>query len=541
MGRHSSGLPGSGAPLRTLAFVGGAVALAGIGIIFGTGELRDNASSDATPTCSHATVLAPPEIAQVVRDRAETLKDSGGCAAITVTEAGPSEIGRLAATGVQHPDAWISDSPNVVTNFEEVTKRELEASSGEVFASSPIVIAVPAGIATEMNTGVKPWITALSSAPLTSAPPADNTSSLLAFVNVWQQLRNNPIGGAVLGDAFFKIIRESSPQDTLLQQAGAEAKAFPASEQQIAAAAAAHPDSPMRALIPAEGTPSLEYALTRLGEPSGEAAKALDSLESALRDESGRKALLDAGFRVDGARSGPVSDIPDQMPGQAPQLDQMEVDKMLTDWAYINRDLRLLAVVDVSGSMLADAGETRRIDLAVTAVQQAVRLMKPTSDAGLWVFSTAQQGKIDHRPVAAVRTVGNVDEAGSHGAVLLRAASGIPAHVRGDTGLNDTILAAYLEMQKSYAADRDNLIVVITDGRNDDSTGGLTTDQLIARLKSAADPKRPVRVIVVGMGTAGDQAVMARVTSEVQGRAYYVNDPTEIPAAFGSAIWSTNR
>ena len=69
-------------------------------------------------------------------------------------------------------------------------------------------------------------------------------------------------------------------------------------------------------------------------------------------------------------------------------------------------------------------------------------------------------------------------------------------------------------MQRGYAPDRDNLIVVLTDGRNDDSTGGLSTDQLIARLKAAADPQRPVRVIVVGMGTKEDQAVMTRVTSE---------------------------
>ena len=518
------------------------MALAGIGILFGTGELRNNASEPATPSCSQATVLAPREIAQVVRDRAAKLDGADGCAAITVTEAGPGALGQQASTGVPLPDGWISDAPEVVNNVGKVMEqREMKLTSGDVFATSPVVIAVPPGIANDMNTGVKPWITALSSAPLTSAPPAENTSSLLAFVTVWQQLRNNPIGGAVMGDAFFKIIRESSPQENLLQQSGTGAKAFPASEQQIFAAAKENPDAALRAMVPAEGTPSLHYALTRVGEPEGEAKEALDALEAALRDDDGRQALLDAGFRIDGARSGPVSDIPDQMPGQAPQLDQMEVDKMLTDWAYINRDLRLLAVVDVSGSMLAPAGETRRIDLAVTAVQQAVRLMKPTSDAGLWVFSTAQQGKIDHRPVTAVRTVGNPAENGSHGATLLRAAAGIPSHVRGDTGLNDTILAAYLEMQKSYAADRDNLIVVITDGRNDDSTGGLTTDQLIQRLKAAADPKRPVRVIVVGMSTEGDQAVMARVTREVQGRAYYVNDPTEIPAAFASAIWTTNR
>lgn len=520
------------------------MALAGVGILVGSGGLNndDSPGNEGTPACSAATVLVPKEIAQVVRDRSATLDGSDGCAAITVTEAAPGELSNQANTGVALPDGWISDSPAVVANAgTALTKRETKATSGEVFATSPIVIAVPSAIANDMNTGVKPWITALSAAPLTSAPPTENTSSLLAFVSVWQQLRNSPIGGAVMGDAFFKIIRESSPQDTLLAGSGANDKAFPASEQQIATANQAHPDKALRTLVPAEGSPSLEYALTRIGEPDADATKALDSLDAALRSDDGKKALMDAGFRVDGARAAQVADIPDQMPGEAPTLDQYEVDKMIDDWAYINRDLRMLAVVDVSGSMLAKAGETRRIDLAVTAVQQAVRLMQPTSDAGLWVFSTAQQGRTDYRPVAAVRAVGDVAKADSHGSALIRAAASIPTHVRGDTGLNDTILAAYLEMQKNYAADRDNIVVVLTDGRNDDSTGGLSTDQLISRLKTAADPKRPVRVIVVGMGTEADQAVMSKVTSQVNGRAYYVDDPAAIPAAFASAIWSTNR
>ena len=455
------------------------MALAGIGILVGTGELSTS-SSDEQASCAQATVLVPREIASVVRQRAETVKGSGGCAAVSVAEAAPGAVSNQATTDAPLPDAWISDAPGMVANVGPMlAERDSTATSGEVFATSPVVIAVPAAIANEMNTGVKPWISALSAAPLTSAAPADNTASLLAFATVWQQLRNNPIGGAVMGDAFFKIIRESSPQQDLLAQTGQESKAFPASEQQIASTNAEQPDSALRALIPAEGSPSLEYALTRIGEPAGEAKEALDALDAALRDDDGRQALLDAGFRVDGARSAEVSDVPDQMPGQAPQLEQAELDKMLTDWAYINRDLRLLAVVDVSGSMLAPAGETRRIDLAVTAVQQAVRLMKPSSDAGLWVFSTAQQGRTDHRPVVAVRTIGDVADAESHGSTLIRSAAGIPNHVRGDTGLNDTILAAYLAMQQTYTADRDNLVVVLTDGRNDDSTGGLSTNQVI--------------------------------------------------------------
>lgn len=203
--------------------------------------------------------------------------------------------------------------------------------------------------------------------------------------------------------------------------------------------------------------------------------------------------------------------------------------------------MRALLVVDVSGSMLAKAGDSRRIDLAVKAVQQAVGLMRPTSEAGLWVFSTAQRGRLDYRPVVAVRQIGDTADPKSHAATVVREAARIPSFVRGDTGLNDTIFAAHEAMQKAYQPDRDNMVVVLTDGRNDDTTGGLSADELLAKLKASTDPQRPVRVVVVGVGTDHDQAVMNRVTSAVGGRAYHITDPAQIPQAFAQAIWTMNR
>lgn len=237
----------------------------------------------------------------------------------------------------------------------------------------------------------------------------------------------------------------------------------------------------MRAMVPAEGTPSLEYALTRFGTLDEPAAGALDRLDAALRDEAGAAALKKAGFRVGGQRGVEVGDVPAEP--TSVQVDTSEFTQIVRDWTYVNRDLRLLMAVDVSGSMLAKAGETRRIDLAVTAVQEAVKLMQPTSDAGLWVFSTAQRGRLDYRLVTPVRPIGEVATSSSHAATLVRDAARMPTFISGDTGLNDTIFAAFSTMQRSYEPDRDNLVVVLTDGRNDDSTGGLSTDQLIARLK----------------------------------------------------------
>ncbi len=539
VGPHSIGNLGGPGPVRTLALAGGVIALAGVGILAAAGTFSKDPNAAANG-CVQAKVLVPNGFGQFVRDRAAGIAGSAGCAPIVVTEGTPTSLRQDAYSGAELPDAWITDSPVWVGYAASALKaRGTSATTGDVFATSPVVFAVPAGIVNQLNTGVRGWLTLLAAAPLNSAVPTENTSAALSFTTIWQHLHSNRLGSSALGDAFFKITRDPKTQAALLGQTGKDAKAFPASEQEIYAHnAQAADDARLRALVPSEGPPEMQYSLNIIGEPGGEKKALLNSLSQALTDDSGKQALLDAGFRVDGKRTRAVDDIPEQLPGKAPAMDQKQFDSIMSEWSCVTRDLRMTMVVDVSGSMLEQTGETRRIDLAVTAVQQAVRLMKPTSSAGLWVFSSAQEGNQDFRTLSPVADLGEVSDAKSHGAALLNAAATIPSYVGGNTGLNDTLYAAYVNAQENYQKDRDNLVVLLTDGRNEDTTGGMSTDQLIAKLRAQAKPDKPVRIVVVGLGSAADQAVMSRVTSQVDGWAYYVSDPAEIPAAFSSAIWS---
>lgn len=341
------------------------------------GSANTAAASSPTPApaCIAATVLAPIDILPVVQARAATVTGPDGCRLLAVAEGGADAVADAVAHATAEesrsvralPHGWISDSPSWNGRIAPaLATAKVATIPGPVLATSPVVVAVPAAIAGPATTGVRPWMTALSAMPLASAPPSDNTATALAFVAVWQQLKTNPIANAAMGDAFFRIIRESHPQSQLLAQSGAASKAFPASEQQLATLVLAGTPHAMRAMVPAEGAPSLDYRLTRLGSPDAASSHALDALDAALRDEQGVAALRAAGFRVDGRRGVDVADVPADLP--AAPVDQGEFDKLVRDWAYINRDLRTLMVVDVSGSMLATAGRTRRVDLAVDAV-----------------------------------------------------------------------------------------------------------------------------------------------------------------------------
>ena len=57
----------------------------------------------------------------------------------------------------------------------------------------------------------------------------------------------------------------------------------------------------------------------------------------------------------------------------------------------------------------------------------------------------------------------------------------------GDTGLYDTTLAAFRSEKRWYAPDRINIVVLLTDGINDDPTGGIDRAELLRRLKAEQD------------------------------------------------------
>ena len=109
----------------------------------------------------------------------------------------------------------------------------------------------------------------------------------------------------------------------------------------------------------------------------------------------------------------------------------------------------------------------------------------------------------------------------------------MPKLVRGDTGLYDTIWAAYQAAQADYRPPIENLVMVITGGDNDDPTGGLSEAQLLAKLKAAGRSDKRVRLVLIGMGPATDIKAMRRVTDAVDGLTTVARNPADLSGVFG--------
>ena len=106
----------------------------------------------------------------------------------------------------------------------------------------------------------------------------------------------------------------------------------------------------------------------------------------------------------------------------------------------------------------------------------------------------------------------------------------------GDTGLYDTALAAYKNVQESWQPGRVNSVILFTDGQND-NPGGLERGALLAQLKKLRDPKRPVRMVIVGIGTGVDRAELESITKATSsGGVFVAEDPARIGEIFLQAI-----
>ena len=206
-------------------------------------------------------------------------------------------------------------------------------------------------------------------------------------------------------------------------------------------------------------------------------------------------------------------------------------------WNAAVADARDLAVIDLSGSMADPAGNGQsKAAVAAAAAQRAVTFFPDTSALGLWVFSTNQGASTPWAQLVPLGPLSDKLGAVSRRQALLTAAAGMPGRVHGGTALYDTVLAAYQQVQGSYDPSKVNSVVLMTDGKNEDTNSTRTLNQLLAELRSLANPQRPVRVITIGIGDGTDVGALGKIASATGGRFYLVQDASDISGVFLDAI-----
>jgi von Willebrand factor type A domain/Bacterial extracellular solute-binding protein len=320
--------------------------------------------------------------------------------------------------------------------------------------------------------------------------------------------------------------------------------ALPATEQSVWRYNTGRPAVPLAAVYPTEGALRLDYPylVTQAGTDATRARAGEQFLAELQRDQA-RADLLSAGFRApDGSAGSALSSelgVDPRVPKGTARPPARAVAAALKSWDTLSLATRILVLVDVSGTMnqLVPAAGKSRIQVTVAAAAQGLGMFSDATEMGLWEFSAQLRGTQDWRELVPTgpmaQPVGDVPRRGA----LAKALTQIVARPQ-NTGLYDSILAAYRSQRAGYKPGKVNSVLVFTDGKNNDPAGGISLDGLLAQLKQLGNPAQPIPVFIVAFGKPADvdMPTMRRITDATKGAAYNVNTPADISKVFLDAV-----
>jgi Ca-activated chloride channel family protein len=377
------------------------------------------------------------------------------------------------------PDVWLPESSAQVDLAREAigadAARRLDLPDADAVrqasvAASPLVLAVPERAAT---TGPLTWRQVLDGPwSIPRADPRNSTTGLLTTYALYragtpqtaERILDRSQGG---DDARSDLCRHrlsavTPPVDAAYLVTAKDVDDYNRGRPLGDACQVAQPPPPVRRLraVTVADAPALDVPCVPI-QGSGWSDQVQRRLAGAfceyLRD-AGRPALQDHGL------------LPPDPGAATPALPRETADDVLRAWGSAQRPVRMLLAMDVSGSMrLPVAGaDTPRIAVTKSAAAQAVtrRALGADDEVGLWEFATRLSGDRDYRelvPLAAATADHRTRMAGALEAL---------EPTRQNTGLHDTIAAGIARLQQvpRRAAEFPpiNLLVVLTDGENDD-------------------------------------------------------------------------
>lgn len=526
----------------------GVVAAAGITVV----ALRATSGPECRGTLP-LKVAVTPSVEEVVRGAADDYQADrpvvdGKCVQVQVEARSAADVANELPTAQINPPAlWVPDSSMWAAQTQRQAGDEgAEAPQLDVrasLASSPVVIAGSERSMSALGWPITPvsWAKVVDpTVPVTLSDPTMSTEGLATLAVIRAQL-GNPDGTPKpeLIGALLRVGRNALPsvRDAFgkVVQGEENAPVFTASEQSVLSANRAAGSRRVVASYPKEGTVAFDYPVVRVsrtGEQDG-VAEAAESFERALRADRTAQRFAEAGFRTpDGRAPGGWTNDADGVRGDdvtvvgTPDPDQ--VAELLRTWGAVSLDTRLLAVLDVSGSMAEKMsnGQTR-VEAAREAALTALGMLPDTSEIGLWAFSTNKNPPDDWIELVPVGPLGEPINGAPRRVQLQKGAGSLPGLVGGGTALNETALAAFRHVQRTYDPSKINSVTLITDGSNDDISS-IDLPGLLATLKREADPARPVPMIMVGLGADADMNALRQIADATGGKAYQAMEPEDI-------------
>jgi Ca-activated chloride channel family protein len=537
-------------PARLALIAAGCVVLLGAVVLLAPPDAMGRLPWAAEGTCPAETVhlLIEPELRSTVSQSLAAVEGrrvaGGRCVAVDIT---PQEAVETVATAEglpkeRVPEIWVPDSSVWVDRM-----RAWKTTESKGFATSAVVLATSRAAAVNLglSTGNPTWSEVMRGTRAVAVPDIQSEAeSLAAMVALWQTLgKGSPADQAVVNIVLAADRGEVPTAEealTLARSGSVNAPIVPTTEQAVAALNQSSPEPDLAAIYPREGSPLLTYPVTRVTSGTETAAKreavqlVLDRLGSAETQAIAKR----NGFR--GANASPATGegIATRQVTLLPPPDTQEVQAMLERLNKLAQPSRILALLDVSLSMrnTLDDG-LRRIDVGALAVRLGADVLPDSSSAGAWIFAHRLQGNQDWRQVTAIRPLGSVSTGGAtYRGEIGRLTSNPDQYLAGGgTGLYDTLIAAVRHMHQTYDERADNVVLVITDGANEDP-GSPTLAQATAEIRRLNAGPRKVRMFFAGLGPDADYDAIAQLAAASNGGWYRIDNALQGQSALLDGI-----
>lgn len=587
---HRRGGPRRRIALAPWLIIASVVVLLGAGVTAGYAYLIKGGCSGQ----AEATVVVTPRIESIMQGLSEkwtaTSPDvRGTCASVDIVSQEAAPVSNALAgdewdtkTLGTPPDAWVPDSSAWVRRASvDADAERIMPDLQPSLARTPTVIAMPKDMAEAagMTGGPLTWkeiVDKLKSAEgwkaydhtewggfkVGLADPQSSTAGLLALMAISDADDSGDVSTAeqeTLLDLKRVIkLQVASTTDIFngLTQASNEGpetgmqyvSAFPALEQDVLAYNLGRPKVPLVAIYPKDGSAEADFPYLVLQAEWADAQRqeVATAFMRFIRGDEGRTAFKDAGFRDPNRAPGP-----DLVPanGVVERITALPRAVLLPEsvqfaaasWTAVTRPTNVLLVFDTSGSMRGRVQGTSksRLDLTKAAAIAALDLLGDDARVGVWAFSTRQQGQ-NHREVVAINELGASSGGGTHReAVTANISSLAPG---GNTGLYNTVWAAAQKVQASYVPGAANIVLLLTDGADDNNIDDtLTLTQLENNLKGISrNEAERVQVIAVGLGTDTDSDVLRAISAATGTAAFSSPNTSDISQVVLTALFSRN-
>lgn len=299
---------------------------------------------------------------------------------------------------------------------------------------------------------------------------------------------------------------EAAIMQRIRQEGRSFLDAFVAQEHLVVNYNRQSPRDRLVALYPAEGTLWADHplALLETGAVTDNQRQTWRALRDYVQSPEAQQLVLQAGFRpADLSLSlagSPIAAANGADPSQPQTTLQVPgpavVDVVQNVWQYTKRKANIYLVVDTSGSMEGD-----KLAAAQAALREFLSQIKGDQEqVGLVEFSST------------VNNIDPLDALGNNRAQLESSVDALQAY--GNTALLDGVRAAYVRLQQENDPERINAIVVMTDGRENNSY--ISLSQLQREIQRGNSQGVPVVIFAIAFGEDADYDVL-RTIAETSG------------------------